>query len=73
MNDLMPLAVGFDKAAKLIGVSRATLYNMHNSGMLGPKPMKVGTRSLLSVRALSDWIDHRMPDRAKWQSMRNET
>ena len=63
------LAVGFDGASKLLGISRATLHNHHNSGLLGPIPIRFGGRQLFSVRELSNWVEARMPDRATWQMM----
>jgi len=51
---LEPLAVGTTEAARLLGVSRPTLYTLlHQEGF---PAFRVGTRVLISVDGLRDWI-----------------
>lgn len=49
-----PLAVGTTEAARLLGISRHTLYRLlHQEGF---PAFRVGTRVLISVDGLRDWI-----------------
>lgn len=49
-----PLAVGTDAAAKLLGVSRPTLYTLLNRSDF--PSFRVGNRVLISVAGLREWI-----------------
>ena len=52
---LEPLAVGTTEAARLLGVSRPTLYQLLNRADF--PSFRVGSRVLISVSGLQDWID----------------
>lgn len=49
------LAVGTTEAARLLGVSRPTLYQLLNRADF--PSFRVGSRVLISVAGLQDWID----------------
>lgn len=49
-----PLAVSALEAARLLGVSKPTVYQMMNREDF--PAFKVGTRTLISVEGLREWI-----------------
>ncbi len=55
MEKLEPLAVSAAEAARLLGVSRPTLYTLLNQE--GFPSFHVGTRVLVSVDGLREWIE----------------
>ena len=55
MDKLEPLAVSAAEAARLLDVSRPTLYNLLNQS--GFPSFRVGNRVLVSVAGLQDWVD----------------
>lgn len=54
MDKLEPLAVSAPEAARLLGVSKPTVYQMMNREDL--PAFKVGARTLISVEGLREWI-----------------
>ncbi|WP_370286573.1 helix-turn-helix domain-containing protein [Pseudooceanicola nanhaiensis] len=48
------LAVSPNEAARLCGIGRTTLYAALSSGNL--KSVKIGTRRLIMLEALRDWL-----------------
>ncbi|MFB2010912.1 helix-turn-helix domain-containing protein [Flintibacter sp. P01028] len=54
MDKLEPLAVSALEAARLLGVSKPTVYQMMNREDF--PAFKVGTRTLISVEGLREWI-----------------
>lgn len=54
-DKLEPLAVSAAEAARLLGVSRPTLYQLLNQE--GFPSFRVGGRVLISVAGLQEWID----------------
>lgn len=52
---LEPLAVGTDTAARLLDISRPTLYTLLNQADF--PSFRVGSRVLVSVSGLREWID----------------
>lgn len=56
MSDkLSPLAVSAAEAARLLGISRPTLYQLLNREDF--PSFRVGNRVLVSVAGLQEWID----------------
>lgn len=55
VDKLEPLAVGTTEAARLLGVSRPTLYQLLNRADF--PSFRVGGRVLISVSGLQAWID----------------
>ena len=55
VDKLEPLAVGTTEAARLLGVSRPTLYQLLNRADF--PSFRVGGRGLISVSGLQAWID----------------
>ena len=54
MDKLEPLAVSAPEAARLLGVSKPTVYQMMNREDF--PGFKVGARTLISVEGLREWI-----------------
>ena len=54
-DKLEPLAVSAAEAARLLGVSRPTLYTLLNREDF--PSFRVGSRVLISVSGLREWID----------------
>ena len=50
-----PRAVGTTDAARLLGISRPTLYQLLNRADF--PSFRVGSRVLISVAGLQEWID----------------
>ena len=55
MDKLFPLAVSAAEAARLLGVSRPTLYQLLNREDF--PSFRVGNRILVSVAGLQEWIE----------------
>ena len=53
MNELEPLAVSAPEAARLLGVSKPTVYQLMNRADF--PAFKIGTRTLISVEGLREW------------------
>ncbi len=54
-DKLEPLAVGTTEAARILGISRPTLYRLLNQADF--PSFRVGSRVLISVSGLHAWID----------------
>ena len=54
-DKLEPLAVGTAEGARLLGISRPTLYTLLNRSDF--PSFRVGNRILISVAGLQAWID----------------
>ena len=54
MDKLEPLAVSAPEAARLLGVSKPTVYQMMNREDF--PAFKVGARTLISVEGLREWM-----------------
>ena len=53
MDKLEPLAVSAPEAARLLGVSKPTVYQLMNRADC--PAFKIGTRTLISVEGLREW------------------
>lgn len=53
-----PVAVSIQNAARLLGISDRTLYDMTN--MEGFPAFKIGNRTLISVEGLREWVRERV-------------
>lgn len=53
-----PVAVSIQNAARLLGISDRTLYDMTN--MEGFPAFKIGNRTLISVEGLREWVRERI-------------
>lgn len=60
------LLISIQEAADRIDISRAKLYQMLSSGRFGPKPIKLGRRTLVSARELEAWVESGCPPRSVW-------
>lgn len=66
---ILPLAVDFATVAKLLDMSRSHLYEVYDSGEIGPVAHKVGGKRLISMEELAAWCRHGMPSRGQWLPM----
>lgn len=58
MDKLEPLAVSATEAARLLGVSKPTIYQyIHQDGF---PAFKLGSRTLISVDGLRQWVQKQM-------------
>ena len=64
------LLLSATEAAKLLGITRSHLDSLHSSGRIGPKPIKLGRRSLWSRKEMEAWVDAGCPARVKWLGMK---
>ncbi len=62
-----PLLLSTEDAAELLGVGKSHLWGLHNSGRLGPLPIKLGRRTLWIRKDLESWAAAGCPARVKWQ------
>ena len=58
-----------DDAAKMLDISRAHFYRMHNAGKI-PLPVRLGGCVRWRVDELLAWIEAGMPNRQRWQAMK---
>ena len=61
-DKLEPLAVSATEAARLLDVSRPTLYQLLNQP--GFPSFRIGKRVLVSVAGLQEWIDRQTKEDA---------
>jgi excisionase family DNA binding protein len=78
MNDkerenIEPLLLSSEKAAKLLGISRTHFYGLSSSGTLGLLPVRLGGRTLWRREELEQWVYAGCPSRERWQVMRDKT
>ena len=59
MNSLQPIAVSATEAAKMLGISRPTLYQLKERADF-PASFRCGKRVLFSVSALQAWVDQQV-------------
>ena len=64
-----PLLLSADAAAKVLQVSRTTLYVMNVTGKLGPRPLNLTNRRCprWSRAELQEWIAAGCPRREVWE------
>lgn len=62
-DKLSPLAVSAAEAARLLGISRPTLYQLLNREDF--PSFRVGNRVLVSVAGLQEWIDRQTKEVAQ--------
>jgi len=67
-----PFMVGAIEAARLLGISRTSLYAMDASGKLGPRPHKYGRRVLWERDELEAWTKAGSPSRQAWGQIRGK-
>lgn len=56
--DQLPLALGADDVAQVLGISRANAYNLMRSK--GFPTLKIGKRMTVPKQKLIEWIDAQM-------------
>lgn len=65
-----PLLLSVKDAAKLLGISPSSFRKLHNSGRLGPLPIRLSIKLLFSRRELVAWIKADCPARVQWQAIK---
>ena len=63
-----PELLSYEHAAQFLGISRATLYKVHSTDMIGPRPVQLGSRELWRRRELISWVAMGCPSREVWES-----
>lgn len=62
----LPLLLGAEAAAELIGISESTLWKLHSQGRI-PNPMRLGGRVVRWRREeLEAWVRAGCPPRERW-------
>lgn len=64
------LLLSAKNAAELLGISKGHYYTLHNSGRLGPLPIRLSRRTLWSRKELEAWIADECPARRQWQEFK---
>lgn len=64
------LLINVDEAAEMLSISRAKLYQMHQSGTLGPMALKLGRCTRWNRQELIAWIDAGCPVRKSWKDVK---
>lgn len=67
-----PLAVSPDEAARMLGISRAHLYNLRASGRLGPRAIRLGRSVRFEVAEIRAWIAAGAPPADRWAAMQGK-
>ncbi len=67
--DVGPLLLDAKAVAAVLSISRSMLYQISNTGELGPMFIKLGTRSLWRYDELSAWVRAGCPPRGVWLTM----
>ena len=67
--DVAPLLLDAKSVAMLLSSSRSMLYQISNTGELGPMFIKLGTRSLWRYDELAAWVRAGCPRRELWVKM----
>ncbi len=69
---ITPLLLSANEVAAALSVSRATVYQMSNTGLLGPMPIALGGRKLWRYEELAAWVRAGCPARERWVKMAQE-
>ena len=64
------LLISICQTAKLLGISRSKLYQLLSTGRLGPRPIKLDSKTLFVRAELEAWTAAGCPPREQWQSQR---
>jgi predicted DNA-binding transcriptional regulator AlpA len=65
-NDIEPLLLSAEEAARLCGVGRSLWYSMSSAGQV-PLPVRLSNRVLWSRKTLESWIAKGCPSRAQME------
>lgn len=63
---LDPLLVDDERAASICGLGRSYWCVLERSGLVGPRPVRLGRRRLWSVAELRAWVESGLPNRETW-------
>lgn len=71
LENLPQLLVSPAEAAKMLGLSKAMLYQLLSQGRVGPKVVAFGSKcKRFSVQELTDWCASGCPSREEWQAVK---
>lgn len=62
----LPPLVDVKAVAWMLSISVRQVWNMHQTGALGPLPVKLGTRTLWRKDEIEAWISAGCPRRDRW-------
>jgi predicted DNA-binding transcriptional regulator AlpA len=64
-----PLLLDAKAVAAMLSISRSMLYQISNTGELGPMSIKLGKRRLWRYDELAAWVRAGCPSRGAWVKM----
>jgi predicted DNA-binding transcriptional regulator AlpA len=64
-----PLLIGAAAVGALLSVSKRQVWNMHQTGALGPLPVKLGGRTLWRTADIEAWVKLKCPNRERWMDL----
>ena len=67
-----PLLVDAKEAARLLSISKSTLYSCLSAGML-PKPIRFGRSVRWSLEELRNWVRAGCPPTERWERLKKDT
>ena len=67
-----PLLIGDYAAARLCGISRASVHRLRSAGKWGPGAVRLGRKVLYHREEVIAWINASCPNAELWQSMRKQ-
>jgi len=66
---IAPLLLDAKAVATMLSISRSMLYQISNTGELGPMSIKLGKRRLWRYDELAAWVRAGCPSRGVWLKM----
>ncbi len=70
--NITPLLLDANAVAAILSVSRAMVFSMMSTSMLGPLPIRLGKRTLWRYEELAAWVRAGCPRREVWLKMAQE-
>lgn len=68
-GERQPLLVDVNEAARLLSVSRTTIFKLINADQFLP-PIRLGRALRWNFRELEAWVDANCPPRHRWEAQR---
>ena len=69
-NNINPLLLSTEDAAKILKIGRSQFYRLHSAGKIGPLPIRTLGRPLWSIKELESWVDNGCVNRERWQKIK---
>jgi predicted DNA-binding transcriptional regulator AlpA len=65
-HGIVPLLLRASDCAGILGISLRQVWSMHQTGALGPLPVKLGARTLWQRAEIERWVEAGCPHRERW-------